>query len=662
MKKKHQKLNFLFLIFFISIFLNGSFIFAQEEEITYWLDMSLSELMNLEVTVASKTSENIIDAPGIITVISKKEIKSFAEDDLGEILNRVVSSSYLSANILTDNLVDFRGQSFTPYNNHTLFLLNGRPLRDPITGGLNATLLTSFPINIIERIEIIRGPGSVLYGSCAYSGVVNIITHTLETDGVHAGANMSYGINNTLKYDAHATFKEKEIMATVGFKNFKTEGEEFSFIDYLGVDTSHNFWKNGNGIYTNIIYKNFSFSGTILDYRPYALGGVDNSWSIDWGDKEQHTSYFSDFGYSHDFTKNISSNFNISSNKHVWHTDYGKVMEANDLMGEFNLRFSPNQKTNILLGGTIGKQEHQSDYFFEGSQNYQSLYLHADYRIFISLKLVAGLQFNKIEGINGNFSPRLGAIYNITSSIGFKALYGQAFRKGYPLETSFNIPQLLGNNKLKPELITTYETQLFYNIEKYHFSVTAYYSKMKDIIYRTMYNDQGYLMYDNGPTHNFFGLEFESKINLSENILLLMSANYQENVGDSINSNNQGEVIKNTTLHPNFMAKGGIIYTNKIWNIGVYNSYFGKPKKVVDINPDAAIVNKEASNYNLLSAKISYNLSPLFNINYRVKFWISGQNLLAKDIRYPEFTSNGVNTLIPLRTSFTLMAGIKLEF
>lgn len=50
--------------------------------------------MNIEVVVASKTKESVYDAPGIITVISKKEINSFAETNLGEILNRVVSTSF----------------------------------------------------------------------------------------------------------------------------------------------------------------------------------------------------------------------------------------------------------------------------------------------------------------------------------------------------------------------------------------------------------------------------------------------------------------------------------------------------------------------------------------------------------------------------------------
>ena len=62
----------------------------------------------------------------------------------------------IEVNVFSDNVLSVRGQSTTPYNNHTLILLNGRPVRDPITGGLNGAVFTSFPLDIIDHIEVIR--------------------------------------------------------------------------------------------------------------------------------------------------------------------------------------------------------------------------------------------------------------------------------------------------------------------------------------------------------------------------------------------------------------------------------------------------------------------------------------------------------------------------
>lgn len=638
---------------------------AQDDNPEDLLNMSLTELMNIKITVASKTDEDINEAPGIISVISQKEIESFAEDNLGAILNRVVSTSFLSANIFEDNIIDFRGQSFTPYNNHTLFLLNGRPVRDPVSGGLNNTLLTSFPVNIIERIEIIRGPGSVLYGSAAYSGVVNIITKKLDINDVNISLETGYGSQNTYEYSAGIAIKQNDLDLTIGFYNRNSDGHEYVFTDYLGVDSSANFWRKNVGAFASVNYKGFSFNGGILNFRPYSLGGVDNSWSSEWGDKEEHTSFFHDIGYEHKFNEDNKLIVNLTNNRRSWHSDYGKVIEAEDYMSELTWYSSINEDFNVLLGGTFGTEEHSSDYFFNGRTLFGSMYLQTDYKLNDKLKLIGGLQFNKIENVVGNLSPRAGLIANFSNKLGAKVLYGKAFRKAYPLETSFNIPQLLGNPKLNPELINTTEAQIFYKNDEIQLALTGYYSKMSDIIYREPYNPEDWLQYANGPNHEFYGLEFESKFTISEHLFVLASFNYQENEGDDIemvNPSNETDVqvISNTTLHPNYMAKAGFIYSINRFNLGVYNSYFGKPKSVSDVNPFVNKVNNEPTAYNLLSAKVAYTVSNTENIT--TKLVVQGQNLLGEKVYYPEFTSRGVNSLLPLMTERMLMMKLKLEF
>lgn len=643
----HYKIFMITLYFGVSAIATG-----QEKDIRELLEMSLEDLMKLKVTVASKTPESITEAPGVISVISRKEIESFAESNLGDILSRVVSSSFLSANILTKNLIDFRGQSFTPYNNHTLFLLNGRPIRDPISGGLNAALLTTFPVNAIDRIEIIRGPGSVLYGSCAYSGVVNLITREFGDDSSVLGGEVKVGSFGTREANAHAFVKKEDFNVTIGFKNYTTDGPTFEFVDYLGVKDKQQFWEKGTGVFANAKYKGFGFSMGILDYKPYSLGGVDNSWSEAWGDKEQHISYFTDFGFGHEITEKVKVNTNVTSNRHVWHTDYGKVMEANDLLGELNVFWIPMTRLNVVVGGIYGHQQHQSEYFFKGFQDYVALYIQGSYHLNDDLKVIVGMQYNNVwlqskdlaknnvSNHSHNYSPRFGIIQNITDRFGIKALYGEAFRKPYPLETSFNIPQLLGNHELKPELINTLETQLFYNSSKYQIALTGYYSKLKDIIFRTPYVGGG-VQYVNGLTHEFWGIEYESKLFLGKNLLALASANYQQN-----KDNNN---ISNAALHPNFMVKGGLIFTREALNIGVYNSFYGKPHSVSIVNAEVNKWNPEPEAYALLSFKCSYDFATLFNKDYQLNLALSGQNLLNEDVRYPEFTTKGINTLLPIK-------------
>jgi outer membrane cobalamin receptor len=78
------------------------------------------------------------------------------------------------------SLIAVRGDQTRANAGHILILINGRPVREILEGGVSSDILESFPINILERIEVVKGPGSVLYGSDAFSGVINLITKKAE--------------------------------------------------------------------------------------------------------------------------------------------------------------------------------------------------------------------------------------------------------------------------------------------------------------------------------------------------------------------------------------------------------------------------------------------------------------------------------------------------
>src|SRR6185503_8562129 len=81
------------------------------------------------------------------------------------------------------SMIAARGDQTKINGGHVLFLINGRPTREVLEGGLVSDLLESFPIDVLERIEVIKGPGSVLYGSNAFSAVVNLIVAKADSSG-----------------------------------------------------------------------------------------------------------------------------------------------------------------------------------------------------------------------------------------------------------------------------------------------------------------------------------------------------------------------------------------------------------------------------------------------------------------------------------------------
>jgi len=126
--------------------------------------MDLDSLSNLKVTTASKFSEKLSEAPGAISVVTTDELKRFGGFTLREILERVAGLSVSSSYFTDRSIIAVRGDQTRTTGGHILILINGRPTREILEGGINSDILESFPVNVLDRIEVIKGPGSVLYG------------------------------------------------------------------------------------------------------------------------------------------------------------------------------------------------------------------------------------------------------------------------------------------------------------------------------------------------------------------------------------------------------------------------------------------------------------------------------------------------------------------
>ena len=157
---------------------------AQDPNAADAFSMDIDSLANTKVITASKFSENLSEAPSVMTVVSQDELKRFGGMTLGEILDRVAGLN-LTSNPLTDrSVISIDGQQTRGDGGHVLFLINGRPIREVMEGGISTDLLESFPVNVLERIEVVKGPGSVLYGSDAVAGVINLVTKKASGDSV----------------------------------------------------------------------------------------------------------------------------------------------------------------------------------------------------------------------------------------------------------------------------------------------------------------------------------------------------------------------------------------------------------------------------------------------------------------------------------------------
>ena len=155
-----------------------------------------------EVTIATRHQTQIGKAPSIVTVITDEEIKNLGYRTFVEILRTVPGFEIFKTGALGDTIPAVRGFAG---ENKVRVMLNGHLVNNPLRGGAFVNF-DDFPVEGIKRIEIIRGPGSAMYGENAFLGVINIITKDAkDIDGVKVSS--GYGSFDT--YDENIVFGKK---------------------------------------------------------------------------------------------------------------------------------------------------------------------------------------------------------------------------------------------------------------------------------------------------------------------------------------------------------------------------------------------------------------------------------------------------------------------
>jgi iron complex outermembrane receptor protein len=171
------------------------------------------------VVTATKTEKKVEDAPGSVTVIDQEALKRQNIQTVDDALNSLSGMFVKRTKGLMDATASVRLRGFSG-DQYTLILLDGQPLNDAYTGGLD---WGSLPVGNIERIEVIRGAASALYGGNAMGGVINIITKTpekleLETSG-------GYGAHDTWRYRLSAGDRFwNRLSLRVGYEQESTDG------------------------------------------------------------------------------------------------------------------------------------------------------------------------------------------------------------------------------------------------------------------------------------------------------------------------------------------------------------------------------------------------------------------------------------------------------
>ncbi|MFQ5631276.1 MAG: TonB-dependent receptor, partial [bacterium] len=212
------------------------------------------------------------NAPAIIDVITERQIRDLNTSDLYEVISSLpgieMMETYFGRTVL-----QFRGIMNIHYTNKVLLMVNGSPMYEPVNG---AYFLELVPINSIKQIEVIRGPGSSLYGTKAYSGVINIITKKNGDQEALLTGQGSYGSYAT--FHASASFS-KNIDEKSGFyfagEILNGNGYDYNVAtDEKGNSESLRYKNNPIKIHANYHKNNFTMNAGFMHREKMGYGIV----------------------------------------------------------------------------------------------------------------------------------------------------------------------------------------------------------------------------------------------------------------------------------------------------------------------------------------------------------------------------------------------------
>ncbi len=453
------------------------------------ITIDLEDLMKMRVESvygASKYVQPVTHAPASVTIVTSEEIRRYGYRTLADILASV-PGLYLTYD-RNYAYVGIRGIGRNGgYNNHLLLLVDGHRINDNIYD--EAPVGTNFPVDVdlIERVEVIRGPSSSIYGSNAFLGVVNVITRKggttkgLEISGNLASfgtkqGRLTYGnkLKSGLELLLSTSFYGSDGPSQLYFKEFDSPATNYGI--------AHNVDDNAfRQAFARVSFREFSLEGV---YGTREKGIPPASFGTVFNDPRNRTTdawEYLDLRYYHKF----SNRWEVVGRLSYDHSDYH---------GGYVFDYSPPQPPTLNVDYSYGKwwgaevelsqtlvDRHKLTFGSEFRRNYRQVqgnydvspfhlylndhrnsnvvgfYAQDEFSVRKNLILNAGVRYDHYSTFGGTANPCLAVIYSPLEKTTVKFLYGTAFRAPNVYELYYAAPPNIANPNLKPERIQTFE-------------------------------------------------------------------------------------------------------------------------------------------------------------------------------------------------------------
>lgn len=442
------------------------------------------------VSIATGTKQLIYKAPSMATVITAEEIERIGAVDLDEVLETVpgLHVSYRPGNHLP--IYSFRG-IYSVFNPQVLVLINGMPITNIFVGNRNQ-IWGGMSLEAVSRIEVIRGPGSAIYGADASAGVINIVTKTPEDfKGTEAGLRVGsfdttdVWLSHSWNTDSYRGFISYSRHETDGFEQF-IEIDQQTFLDSVfGTDASLAPGFADHRRKNDEFRLNFSIDNFVLNagYQKRRIGvglgiaealgpGTDESserinLDIGYSSKELISdwevnakfAYFSstqeidtdliifppgsDIGLGGPFPDGVIGNPEVferhyrtgftakylDSMTHALTIGFGyDVTDLYKVQESKNFAFGPNGEFLVPGSPVVDVTDTPFVFLPEDDRTNGYVYVQDVWNVAKDWELTAGVRYDDYSDFGSTTNPRLALVWTSSLNITTKFLYGRAFR------------------------------------------------------------------------------------------------------------------------------------------------------------------------------------------------------------------------------------------
>ena len=517
-------------------------------------ELPIEQLMNISVYGASKYDQKLMEAPASVSIVNKDEIKKYGYRNLADILRSV--RGFFVTNDRNYQYLGVRGFNRPgDYNTRVLLMVDGHRLNDGLYD--QAPIGYDFPVDIdlIDRVEVIRGPSSSIYGTNAFFAVVNVITRNgRDLSDKAKGLEVSAAGGSFYNYKARLTYGRQwaggpEVLVSGSY--YDSRGPKLFFSEF-NTPESH------NGVARNCDYESFQSAFSKFSWKDFTLTGVyhnrekgvsTGAYGATFGDPRTYTidtRAYLDLKYDHTFASDWQVLARVSFDHypytgHYFFNQQLGINEEGEPVGPMTAVENRDSAKADWWGSEVQVSKklfdrhkviagaEYRDYFRLNQRNFDvepfapvldnkqdakvwAFYAQDEITILKNLRLNAGLRYDHYSTFGGSLNPRVALIYNPFKQTAFKLLYGQAFRAPNVYELFYEDGGATQKPSpgLKPEKINTYEVVWEqYFAKNYRFTAMGYYYKIDNLITQQVDPADGLIVFKNSEQVEAKGLEFE---------------------------------------------------------------------------------------------------------------------------------------------------------